>query len=578
MAVSIDDRQTDVTSYEITLAGQPFEPSEGLISVTIERSVNRIASARLILLDNDAGEDEFPLSNQDNLKPGSELEIKSGYHDETVTVFKGVIVQQQLKLKEGRSLLIIDCKDKAVQLSLIRKSAYYVDMKDSDIWQSLANAAGVTVEADATNVTHKQLVQYNCTDWDFIVSRAEMNGMLVSTVDGAINIKKPAAASGLPVLTGTYGDNLYEFEASMDARTQVKTVKAVGWNDADQVLAEGASEEPSFAANGNMPGTDLADAVKADTFSIWHSGAIADDELKDTANAALLKSRLGRMQGRLRVQGSELANPGDLIAIEGVGDRFKGNVIATGVRHEIVRGNWLTDIQFGNNTEWFSSQPDVSAAPAAAMVPHINGLQIGIVTDLEDPLSASRIKIKIPTLDNNEEGIWARQSTIDAGNDRGMIFRPEVGDEVIVGFIAGDPRYPIVLGALHSGKNAAPIEAKNDNHEKGWTTRSGMKLIFNDDKKTINIETPGGNKCIISEEDKKITIEDLNGNKIVTSPDGINIESAKDIILKATGDIKMEGINIEAKGSASFKAEGSGQSTLQSSGTTVVKGSLVQIN
>src|SRR6187549_61933 len=135
MAVSIDDIQTDVTSYEIILAGQPFEPSEGLISVTIERSVNRIASARLVLLDNDAGEDEFPLSNQDSLKPGGELEIKAGYHDETETVFKGIIVQQQLKLKEGRSLLIIDCKDKAVQLSLIRKSAYYVEMKDSDIWQ-----------------------------------------------------------------------------------------------------------------------------------------------------------------------------------------------------------------------------------------------------------------------------------------------------------------------------------------------------------------------------------------------------------------------------------------------------------
>jgi Rhs element Vgr protein len=364
----------------------------------------------------------------------------------------------------------------------------------------------------------------------------------------------------------------------MDARTQVKNVKCFSWNDANQDMSEAESEEPSFATNGNITGEDLAAAIKADTFSIWHSGFLDDTELKAVADSKLVKSRLGRMQGRMKLQGNAAVNPGDLVAIEGVGDRYKGNVFATAVRHEIARGTWHTDIQFGNNPNWFANEQDVNEPAAAAMLPSIQGLQIGVVTDLEDPEGASRIKVKVPVIDMNEEGIWARQATADAGNNRGINIRPEVGDEVIVGFINGDPRHAVILGALHSSKNAAPVEAKNDNHEKGWVTRSGMKFIFNDDEKSIDIETPAGNKIFITEKDQKISVTDQSGNKIETSPDGISMESAKDIIMKATGDIKMEGINIEAKASAGFKAEGSGQASLKSSGTTSVQGSLVQLN
>jgi hypothetical protein len=68
-------------------------------------------------------------------------------------------------------------------------------------------------------------------------------------------------------------------------------------------------------------------------------------------------------------------------------------------------------------------------------------------------------------------------------------------------------------------------------------------------------------------------------NSILLSADGIIIESGKDISLKAkTGNIQLEGINIEHKAKAKFSAEGSANSELKSSGVTVVKGSIVNIN
>ena len=72
-----------------------------------------------------------------------------------------------------------------------------------------------------------------------------------------------------------------------------------------------------------------------------------------------------------------------------------------------------------------------------------------------------RIQVRLPFVaqtptGTQSEGIWARLSTLYAGDKRGFVFRPEIGDEVIVGFINNDPNDAIVLGATHSNKYPAP--------------------------------------------------------------------------------------------------------------------------
>jgi Rhs element Vgr protein len=578
MTLALTDTATDVVSYEIKLGGQTIDPSMGVISVVIDRSINRVASAQIMFIDANTDDDDFPLSNQDITKPGTDIEILAGYGDDTTSVFKGIIVKQQLKVTRRKSQLVIECKDKAIQMAMTKKSAYYTEIKDSDVFTQLIAGYGLVTDIENTSVQHKELIQFNCTDWDFIVMRAEMNGQFVLTIDGKIKIMKPPVA-GAPLITASYGNNIYELETDMDARTQLKEVKVSGWDSANQSLAEESSTEPSIVQDGNISGTDLAASIYDKTFKMCHSGRIAQDELKAWADAKLLKSRLAKVRGRVKIQGTKDANPGDVILLDGIGDRFNGNVIATAVRHEISIGNWLTDIQFGNSSKWYAEEMQVNEPPAAAMLPAVQGLQIAVVTALEnDPEGEFRIKVRIPVISTTDEGSWARLAATDAGNNRGMVIRPEIGDEVVVGFINNDPRHIVVLGALHSSKNNAPIEAKDDNNEKGWITRSEMKLILNDDKKSILLSTPADNKIQISEDDKSILIKDQNGNKLQMNSDGVTIESAKDIVLKATGDIKMEAINIQGKASGSWKAEGSASLEIKSSGSTSVKGSTVQIN
>ncbi|HSU51251.1 MAG TPA: phage baseplate assembly protein V, partial [Segetibacter sp.] len=158
-------------------------------------------------------------------------------------------------------------------------------------------------------------------------------------------------------------------------------------------------------------------------------------------------------------------------------------------------------------------------------------------------------------------------------------FRPEIDDEVIVGFLNDDPRYPIILGMVNSSAKPAPIQAKDTNHEKGFVTRSKIKLIFNDEKKTITLETPKGKKIEIDDDKDSIVFSDNHRNKISMTSDGIAIESGKDISLKASaGDIKMESMNIDGKANVKFSAKGNAQAEFQSSGPTVIKGAIVNIN
>ena len=162
---------------------------------------------------------------------------------------------------------------------------------------------------------------------------------------------------------------------------------------------------------------------------------------------------------------------------------------------------------------------------------------------------------------------------------------PEIGDEVIVGFINDDPRDAVVLGMLHSSAKPAPITAQDVNHEKGFTTRSKMHIHFNDDTKTITIDTPAGNSIKLDENGQKIEIVDQNSNTIKMSPTGIKIDSPKNIDLsaqvnltiKAGASLSIGGVTVGIKADGNVSMEGA-MAKLAGQGIAEVSGGLVKIN
>ena len=92
----------------------------------------------------------------------------------------------------------------------------------------------------------------------------------------------------------------------------------------------------------------------------------------------------------------------------------------------------------------------------------MRGLLVGIVTQIADPLSQGRVKVKFPTLADDVESNWARVIGFYAGASRGTMFVPEKGDEVMVAFDGGDPNHPYVIGAVWNGKHAVPGPGNSD--------------------------------------------------------------------------------------------------------------------
>lgn len=570
----------DRPSFTILSNGTKISAEYQVQAVVVTRSVNRIATADIVVLDGDPSAETFPASDGGEFVPGAEIEVQAGYHGQEETIFKGVVTRHGVKSQQKKgSVLQVECRDKAMALTIGRKSAYFYDQTDADVIEQLAGDAGLDTDIEATDVTHGQLVQFASTDWDFILMRAEANGKLVLTDDGTLTVKKPDG-SAAAALSLRFGGNLLEFEAYMEARTQYAAVKGTAWNAADQAMVEVEAAAPSAVSPGDVDSDTLAGVAGVDAVTLAHGGALTDQELQAWADAERTRSAFAKVRGRARTQGVAAIKLADVIELAGVGARFNGSALVAGIRHEISTKNWETDISFGLPPESFGGGTHDAAQPGAAgLLPPAGGLQVGLVTALEgDPDGEERIQVHIPMIDPAGDGTWARLATLDAGADRCAIFRPEIGDEVVIGFLNRDPRHPVVLGQLHSSAHASPIAASDDNHEKGFVTRSGIELKFDDDKKVVVIATPNGNTVTISDDAGGIVLEDENGNTITMDSSGITLDSASDISLKATGDVKVEGSNVEATAQAQFKAEGSAGAEVSSSASTTIKGSMVQIN
>jgi Rhs element Vgr protein len=565
----------------------------------VNKEINRIPTAMIVLRDGSPSEQSFPLSDSSDFIPGNPIVIMAGYQSTETQIFSGIIVQQGLKIDKEDSLIEVVCKDKAVKMTVGRKNTFFNSgdspVKDSDLISTITGTYGLTATVDATTVSHNQIFQHYSTDWDFVVARAEANGMIVAVDDGAININAPKV-SGTAVLGVTYGDSLLEMESRIESVDQYPSVQATSWDPATQKIIQSAGSDPTVNEQGNLTSSTLSGVVGLTNFSLQSSALVAEDELQAWANAQQLKSWMSRLRGRIRFQGSALAKPDTLIALDGVGERYNGNIYLRAVTHIIEGGDWVTEADFGLEPIPFAESNATFVPPAQGLLPPVHGLQIGVVKAIkEDALGHFRVQVTLPLMQNDGQAVWARMATFYATGTAGAYFYPETGDEVVVGFFDDDPRSPVILGMMHSSKNAAPYTPDDKNTFKAIVSKSLVKIEIDDDKKIITVTTPGNNKIVLSDDAKSITLSDQNSNTITMDSNGIKLDSGKDVVIAAKGKISLSatqnlelassggdlsgaGINVKLNAQAQLTATGAASAEISASGQTTVKGAMVMIN
>lgn len=538
----------------ITSNGVVLEPSVETLEVEIHRELNRIPEARLVFLDGSVATRDFEVSSSDLFVPGNLVSIAMRYEgDEAdVTLFEGLVVRHSVEARsDGDSTLVVELKDKAFKLTRQRKSAVFRNNTDAAAFQRLIEEADLTTgEIATTTATHDELIQYYASDWDFIVSRADIQGLAVLAHLGTVAVK-PLVIAAQPVRKLEYGlGDLVDFGFQIDGSQQWSELSSVGWDSPAQQGSEPTrAQQPSITA-GNLDASAIASQLGGEQCSLLHPVPLDPVELQAWADARLLRSRLAMLRGRGIVDGDPDLAPLDTVELVGIGDRFNGLALVSAVTHRVDHEGWKTEVRIGLSPDWFSRKPDIAEVPAGGLLPAITGLLVGKVAGFEsDPQGQHRIKVQLPALDAQQGFIWARLLRPDAGQNRGVAFWPEPDDEVVVGFLNGDPRQAVILGALFGSVNTPPsyVGAPSEaNPRRAIVSRSGIAIKFDDELVQLCIETPAGNKTQVDDGAESISPTDQHGNRITMNAEGITIATAKGrISISAQGTVTIQGSTID---------------------------------
>ena len=159
--------------------------------------------------------------------------------------------------------------------------------------------------------------------------------------------------------------------------------------------------------------------------------------------------------------------------------------------------------------------------------------QMATVLSNADPHGAGRVQVRMNWQTDNMRTSWVRVMTPDGGgskdvkSNRGFVFIPEVGDQVLLGFRHGDPARPYVMGSLFNGTTGNG--GGSNNSIKSLKTRSGISVILNDDNRSLEIKDAGGSSIHL----------DGNGNILLNAPKNIQLHAGNDMSLMVGHDLQV---------------------------------------
>ena len=526
-----------------------------VMSVVIDNPVNKIASAKVSILD--AGNPTTNLrfldvSDAEFFKPGNEFEIKLGYLDQPRSadkqVFTGILVKHRIRMSSKGAYLVISLKAPAIGMTRVRRNAVFPkDMTDSRIVEQIIDGYDRIVPGtiDAGDYAHtSETVQYYCMDWDFILSRAASNGRWVLCDGNRISVIPPEVKPAADFTLDFSIEDCYSADMEISILDQVPAVVTGAWDLGEQTLLEAEQSQAEQPDQGDLSPGEMAGALGIPDVRLQSLVDADAEEVESWAGARLLQCLLSLYRGTLALPGTTALKTGDTIEFAGLNERFNGKTIISAIRHEVTVDNgWQTHVQFGLSAGWIEHARMITDVDAAGLVPGIHGLQVGVVQDFsKDQAGKYRIPVLVPafspapgTGDDTGNIVLARLGKVDAGNGRGAFFHPEPGDEVILGFINNDPRQPVILGSLHSPKNKPPDDVLDDNtgyRFKGFVIDENISLRF--DKSgapaLVELTASDGNRIALTADDQGSLVVEARKGVLMEPAESLEVNTRKTVL------------------------------------------------
>lgn len=315
----------------------------------------------------------------------------------------------------------------------------------------------------------------------------------------------------------------YDYVAQENKQHNADTpAKPDGMNDL-QSIAHSCSEKAYTAKT-----TSAADPHVTDKAELDEQMRI----VKNASGANLLNIKGIGKTCRIRI--------GEIIDVS-FPDRMKlpplGKFRIVGIEHEVRRD--------GHYSNSFVGVPDgtvhipVPDAKRPLALP-----ELATVKENNDDKGQGRVKVAFDWQKNGKTTNWIRVQTPNAGvsgavpKNRGWVFVPEVGDQVMVSYEHGNPDRPYVTGSVfHSGSGKG---GDKDNKVKSIITRSGNAIVFDDETGSIVITDQTGKQLIMLDGTDAITVMAKKSITLTNEAESVIVMDDKSIGLQAD-TIALEG-------------------------------------
>lgn len=485
---------------------------------------------------------------------GKSITIQFARLGDTGTIFTGIITKVEIAQTHGfRGDIVITGYSPDILLNRGPDLGSYLN---KDLKSILQQATNDTPQNDldfqispAYSAAIDYIIQYKESDFDFI-NRLSAEYHEWFYYDGRVlHFGKPDKQEEVALI---YGRDLQSLQYGMQI-APLNYKKFAYHSQQDELL----SAQPSAASS---------------TFSdVSHAISASNDVFSKRFNQPLSVRVNSQREIDTFVNDEHKALVSGLVSISGRGDNAKvgigktvnistsmhngldfqvedfGKFIVTAIHHEIDGVGHYHHTFDGVAADSEKLQVKQFQKPFADM-------QLADVVDNNDPQGHGRIKVKFKwACQVNDPTEWLRVMTPDAGSsdkvskNRGFVFIPEKGDQVVVAFEEGNIARPIVMGSVFHGKSGTGGSASNNS--KSLTSKSGHTVQLNDGGGITIKDKTGGNHIVVDGQNKVTvtssqTVVLTNGTAAITlEQDKITIHASEIEIAKKGGKSAKIDIN-----------------------------------
>ncbi len=469
---------------------------------------------------------------------GKSLEVKLGARDQltTTSLFKGQVVSQELNFGAGGVELLVRGFDRSHVLIRARKVKTYQNQTTSDIVTKVLSDAGFTPQCDSTGDPHEFMQQDNETDWDFIWRLAERVGFEFVVQDTNAYFRKPSADNPVAL---EWPESLRSFSPRVTATQQAQQVTLAAFDPKNKQTIAVSVSSPDQVARIGVERSSVASAFDGADVHIASEPVKSQGEGQAVAQALLDKLANGYIAAEGVSDGNPSIRAGASVQVSGLGTKFSGLYRVAAATH-ILRGGATYETHFANSSA-HTLLGSVGGDRASGTAGPVFGAQlvIGLVTNNSDPDNMGRVRVQYPSLGPDAEGAWAPIASVSAGNARGMMMLPMVGEEVLVGFEHGDTTRPYVLGSLFNGSDL-PGGDLTQSQDGSFALLSDQKIVATA-KDAMNLTTKqsltvSADQNISETAQQNYTIESKQGDVSIKADMGnVTIEGTQSVTIKCGG-------------------------------------------